>query len=135
MARARLAVAGLLAGAAIAFAGAPAAAAEAWTIESFKSDITINADSSLTIREDIQVDFGSLHKHGIFRTIPVRYRYDTGHNRLYRISVDSVTDGNRDRTHKDSIDSGNEVLQIGDADRTVSGRQRYVIGYTVRGAM
>jgi len=47
---------------------------EGWVITSFHSEIIIGADSALTISEDIHVDFGSLQKHGIFRTIPLRYR-------------------------------------------------------------
>jgi len=57
---------------AIAFA-TPALADEGWVIERFASDITIEKDGSLHIVEAIDANFGALQKHGIFRTIPVRY--------------------------------------------------------------
>jgi len=108
---------------------------EGWVITSFHSDIHIATDSALTISEDIRVDFGSLQKHGIFRTIPLRYRYDDTHDRYYELSVQSVTDGSRNMQYTTSIDSDNEVIKIGDPNFLVSGPQRYVIGYKVVGAM
>jgi len=59
-----------------AISGTAVHADEGWVITSFHSDITIATSSALTVTEDIRVDFGSLQKHGIFRTIPLRYRYD-----------------------------------------------------------
>src|SRR4030081_4093235 len=94
---AHLAIALLATGLAIGLSGATVHADEGWIITSFHSDITIAGDSSLTIKEDIRVDFGSLHKHGIFRTIPLRYRFDDTHDRVYDLAVVSVTDGSRPR--------------------------------------
>jgi uncharacterized membrane protein YgcG len=111
------------------------AADEGWVITSFHSDIVIAADSKLTVTEDIQVDFGSLEKHGIFRTIPLRYRHDDKQDRYYLLTVESVTDGARPLIYDDSVDSSNEVIKIGDPNQLVSGKQRYVITYTVTGAM
>jgi hypothetical protein len=108
---------------------------EAWTITSFHSDVTIAPDSKLIIQEDIRVDFGSLQKHGIFRTIPLRYRYDDTHDRYYLLEVTSVTDGTRGIPFATSIDSDNEVIKIGDPNFTVTGANRYVITYSVAGAM
>jgi uncharacterized membrane protein YgcG len=132
---ARLIVA-VVAAAWLVLVAAPAGAAdEGWVITSFHSDIVIAADSKLTVTEDIQVDFGSLVKHGIFRTIPLRYRYDDKQDRYYLLTVESVTDGARPLIHDDSVSSDNEVIKIGDPNRLVSGKQRYVITYTVAGAM
>ncbi len=132
---ARLAVALLLAAWAIGLSGPPVHADEGWVITSFHSDITIAPNSSLTIKEDIQVDFGSLQKHGIFRTIPLRYRYGDSHDRYYALEVISVTDGSRPLTHSDSIDSDNYVIKIGDPNNLVTGPNRYVITYAVVGVM
>jgi hypothetical protein len=76
---ARLAIAAITATCAVAGWGAAAQADEGWVITSFQSDINIAADSTLTVKEDIRVDFGALQRHGIFRTIPLRYRYDDSH--------------------------------------------------------
>ena len=114
---------------------APAQADEGWVITSFHSDIAIAADSTLTITEDIRVDFGALQKHGIFRTIPLRYRYDDTHDRYYELTVKTVTDGSRPMPYTTSVDNDNEVIKVGDPNEFVTGPQRYVITYQVVGAM
>ena len=108
---------------------------EGWVIKSFDSNILIARDSSLAIVEDVRVDFGSLEKHGIFRTIPLRYRYDETHDRYYEITVNYVTDGTQRVPYTTSIDNDNEVIKIGDPNVLISGAQHYVIGYRVVGAM
>ena len=119
----------------LAFA-APAAADEGWLIQRFASDITIQNDASLHIVEAIDVDFGAQQKHGIFRNIPVRYRWDDTHLRVYRLEVRSVTDAAEKPIRFALSDSGGDkVIKIGDPDRTVTGRQTYRITYDVSGAM
>jgi uncharacterized membrane protein YgcG len=113
----------------------PASADEGWTITSFFSQIAVGADSTLVIQEDIRVDFGSLQKHGIFRTIPLRFRYDNNNDRYYRLDVISVTDGSRSEPFTTSVDSNNEVIKIGEPNFVVTGANRYVITYRVEGAM
>ena len=113
----------------------PAHADEGWVIDSFDSQVAIGTDGVLVIQEDINVDFGSLQKHGIFRTIPLRYRYDDSHDRYYDLSVAAVTDGTRAIPYTTSVDSDNEVIKIGDPNVLVSGANRYVITYRVRGVL
>jgi uncharacterized membrane protein YgcG len=72
---ARFAIAFIAAASAVMLSGPAAHADEGWVVTSFQSDINVGADSMLTVKEDIRVDFGNLQKHGIFRTIPLRYRY------------------------------------------------------------
>ena len=71
-----------------------ARADEGWTIDRFSSSIQIQPDGSLLITESIDVDFGSLQKHGIFREIPIEYSFpgDGKHNRIYDFELVSVTD-------------------------------------------
>jgi len=116
-------------------AATPAAADGGWVINSFHSDIAIATDSTLTVQEDIQVDFGVLQKHGIFRTIPLRYRYDNNNDRYYLLHIVSVTDGLKQLPYTTSVTSDNEVIMVGDPSLLVTGPNRYVITYTVRGAM
>src|SRR5205814_5974434 len=102
----------------------------------FASNITIQNDASLHIVEAIDVDFGAQQKHGIFRNIPVRYRWDDTHLRVYRLEVRSVTDAAEKPIRFALSDSGGDkVIKIGDPDRTVTGRQTYRITYDVSGAM
>jgi uncharacterized membrane protein YgcG len=125
-----------LAAAWLVLGSAPTAhAAEGWVITSFNSAIVIAPDSTLRVTEDIRVDFGSQQKHGIFRTIPLRYRYNDAEDRFYQLAVQSVSDGTRTVPHDDSISSDNEVIKIGDPALLVTGKQRYVITYTLLGAM
>ena len=112
-----------------------ASADEGWVVTRFFSEIEIRPDSTVQVAEDIRVDFGSRQKHGIFRTIPLRYRYDDMHDRYYKLSVQSVTDGSRTVPYTTTVESDNEVIKIGDPNVLVSGPQRYVIWYQVVGAM
>jgi uncharacterized membrane protein YgcG len=118
-----------------AMAPAVAHADEGWVIDTFVSTIAVATDGELTVREDIRVDFGALQRHGIFRTIPLRYRYDDNRDRYYEFHPGSVTDGTKPLFYTASVDSDNEVLKIGDPNVLVTGPQRYVITYRVIGAM
>ena len=118
-----------------ALAAHPVQADEGWTITAFASSIDIRPDATLRISENIHVDFGGLQKHGIFRTIPLRYRYDDTHDRYYDLSVISVTDGTHSLPYTTSIQSDNEVIQIGDPNVLVTGARRYLVTYQVTGAM
>lgn len=109
---------------------------EGWVIERFHAEIQIRSDASLAVVETIDVDFGSLDRHGIFREIPVRYLADEDHDRVYRLTVRSVLDGSgRSLPYEVSARGANRVIRIGDPDRTVSGKQTYRIVYEVQGAL
>lgn len=118
-------------------ATAPAAGADTgWTIDAFRADIAIRPNGSLAIVETIDVDFGSLQKHGIFRTIPTKYRYDDRRDRTYALSIESVTDrSGRPWTYQLTRGDAASELKIGDAARTVSGTQSYRIAYRIDGAL
>ena len=131
----RVAVIALALALALLVSGRTASADEGWVIKSFKSNIQIQANATISVSEDITVDFGSLQKHGIFRTIPVQYRYNDTEDRYYNIDVSSVTDGQKPIPFDASVDNFDEVIKIGDPDRLVTGVNRYVIDYTVEGAM
>jgi type II secretory pathway pseudopilin PulG len=131
----RLALAVLASAWLVILSALPSYADEAWVILNFHSDVSIASDSALTIREDIWVDFQGLQKHGIFRTIPLRYRYDNTHDRYYELNVQSVTDNQGSVPYDDYVESDNQVIKIGDPNATTSGRHMYAITYKVRGAM
>ncbi|HEV8669210.1 MAG TPA: DUF2207 domain-containing protein [Candidatus Limnocylindria bacterium] len=118
---------------------AGAAADDGWVIERFASDIEIQRDGRLLITEAIDVDFQQLNdRHGIFRDIPVRYRWDPDPKmvRVYDVAVLSVRDANgRGLKYETSENGANYRIKVGDADRIVVGKQTYRIAYTVRGAL
>ena len=122
------------------FAGGAAvsAADTGWTITSFDAVIAVQSDGRVLVNETINVDFGGLAKHGIFREIPVRYDWpaDPKKMRVYELQILSVTDGQgRAWTYETSSNGANVEVKIGDADRTISGKQTYKIAYVVRGAL
>ena len=103
-----------------------------WTIESFKSDIRVNSDTTVDVTETIIVDFDGLAKHGIYRTIPVKYQTQYGNNLNIRLNLLSVTDSNGDKLEtKVTKEGGSTKIKIGDPDFTISGRNTYVITYKV----
>ena len=128
--------AAMLAGSLLAASAVPAAADEGWTIDAFDVAITINNDATMAVSETLQVDFGTQQHHGIFRDIPVVYEWDQHSNRVYHLTVDSVTDGaGRDWPYSVSDNGADREIKIGDPNKTLSGRQTYVIAYTVAGAL
>ncbi len=102
-----------------------------WEIDKFNSDVVINEDRSATVKEDIDVNFNNLNKHGIYRYIPYKYSRN-GNNYDVRIDVKSVTDQDGNSvSYEESRSSGNLELKIGDADKLISGSQHYTIEYFI----
>lgn len=143
---------GALLGAALALAAGmavqgtgPAAAQDpndtGWVIERFDATLLVADDGTLTVREQIDVDFGNLDKHGIYRVIPVRYDVpgDDAHYRVLAvegIAVQSTAPADLLVEEPSARSSErNVVVRIGSPDRTVSGKQSYTISYRVRGAL
>lgn len=109
-----------------------AAADTSWTITNFRSDIQIAKDTSVTVTETIEVDFNNLQKHGIYRTIPVKYRTQLGNNLNIRFQLLSITDlEGRVMQVKTTREGDNLKLLIGHPDRTITGPQTYSISYQV----
>jgi uncharacterized membrane protein YgcG len=107
------------------------AAQEDWVIRSFYATYVIADNGTLSVTEEIAVDFGSLERHGIFRDIPVEYRYDDDSNRLMEITGITVTSGSARVPFETSDEGPNLRIKIGDEEVLVSGQQRYLIRYTV----
>lgn len=109
--------------------------AEAFTINRFHSDITVQADGKAVVTETIEVRFHE-SRHGIYREIPVKYQTDFGESVRMPIDVVSVTDDQeRKRTTKVSHPGNVINIRIGDADIWVNGREVYVIRYEVTNAI
>ena len=80
-----------------------------WRVTSFRADYTIAPDSTVSVVEELDVDFGIIHKHGIFRYLfdrvpcgelptdqydPPEFSCPGGSDRVYRIHVTSVQANN-----------------------------------------
>lgn len=105
---------------AVLLCAAPAARAdEAFTITHYGVDVTVHENNTYDITETIDVYF-ECERHGIYRDIPLRF----GNNRaaVTGVSVEGFpVSVSRNPTCI--------RLQIGDADRTVTGAQTYRISY------
>jgi len=105
--------------------------AQYFTINKFHSDIMINRDSSIVIKETIDVEFHQ-SRHGIYREIPFKYRDEFGKAITTSIRVLSVTDASG-KAWKYQVKKMGHLLniRIGDAKRYVKGHQTYVVSYEV----
>lgn len=103
-----------------------------WEITDFKSSITINSDTSVKITETIAVDFHNLDKHGIFRTIPVKYQTRWGNNLDIKFHLISVTNPAGQNYQVKKTREGKSIkLKIGDPNKLISGENVYVLTYEV----
>lgn len=112
----------------------PAHAETAWRITNFSSDIVIEKDGSVQVVETIDVVF-SVEKHGIFRDIPIAYQNEDGSEYSTETKVVSVTDGVNPILFMTQDNGANMRIKIGDAGKTVIGKQKYVITYVVKSVL
>ncbi len=120
------------------FAPRPAAAATgAERIGTYNVDLTAQADGTLAVVETIDYDFDSTpDRHGIYRLIPDRARYDKHHDRVRPIKITSVTASDGVSAKRKLSRAGNELkIRIGDPKQVITGEHTYTISYTVRGAI
>ncbi|HJS27948.1 MAG TPA: DUF2207 domain-containing protein [Actinomycetota bacterium] len=118
---------------------APAAGQDFASEETIGYDVRIEIEPSgdLLVTETIEQHFGDTPRHGIFRYIPNRLRYDDEYDRVYPIdllSVETSPPGTPDDVET-SEEQGNFVIRIGDPDVEITGRHTYEITYRVEGAM
>lgn len=108
---------------------------DGFKVKDFHAEIDVRQDGYFTVTERYDIEFISNYKHGILRTIPLRYIMgDTnGVERKVTITIDSVSVTGRN--FKQEADGGNNlVLKIGDPDVYATGRQEYAINYRVKNA-
>ncbi|MEI8067521.1 MAG: DUF2207 domain-containing protein [Candidatus Shapirobacteria bacterium] len=100
-------------------------------IKNFETEINLNQDRSLNVKEKIDVNF-FIERHGIFRIIPYIYKKN-GKTINARINVLSVTDENGQRVpyFVDNYKQSRRI-KIGDANLTVLGNKSYLIEYTIK---
>ena len=106
-------------------------------IKSFDSNITINKDGTIDVKETIVYNFDTLQKHGIYREIPFIKTNEDGKKFELKLSNFSVVDdnGNSYKFVKSWVNEKIVSLKIGDADRLITGIHIYIISYQVAGAL
>jgi uncharacterized protein (TIGR04222 family) len=104
-------------------------------IDGYDVSIELRTDGSLRITEIIDYDFGVTEHHGIFRDVPTRVHYDDTYDRVYPLTVESVSaSGGASADSTVEQDGSLTRIKIGDPDETISGEHTYTIVYTIEGA-
>ncbi len=100
-------------------------------ILSFRSEITVHQDSTMTVRETIAVRAeGEKIKRGIYRDFPTTYRDSHGNRLIVGFSVENVLkDGRPEPHHEESLSNGRR-LYMGDKNTFLQpGVYTYTIVY------
>ena len=106
-----------------------------YVIRSFHTELDVQRDGDVVVTERLEVEFEE-PRHGIYRTIPVRYTDPRGFAYALGFRLLGVGDGAGGSHRVKTSQEGRDVnLRIGDPDRTVEGRVTYVIRYRVRDAL
>lgn len=104
-------------------------------INYFESVIKINQDATIAVQERITYNFGAAQRHGIYRTIPVKYERN-GNNYFIEISQLAVVDENGKNYPFTAKRTGKYLnIKIGDPNQTVTGEKNYQINYQVKWAI
>jgi uncharacterized membrane protein YgcG len=110
--------------------GNKAVLAADYEIKNFESEITLNQDYSLRIKETIETNF-LIAKHGIYRVIPYIYSHK-GKTIKADLRISKITDGDgKSVSYQVSNYNQSKKIKIGDSDRTLIGQQTYIIEYKV----
>jgi uncharacterized membrane protein YgcG len=106
-------------------------------ILSYAVAIAVQSDGGIVVDETIRYDFAGDLRHGIFRDIPVRLRYDDQQDRLYPLEVLGVS-GSPGTPVQYSVEhpgGGIARIRIGDPNQTITGVRNYEIRYRIAGAL
>ncbi len=119
------------------WAASPAMARENvtdWYVQDFRAEFVLSSDSTMTVTEWITADCGNgVDKHGIFRIVPTETRTEDGTIKtpVELISITNFEGKKHSYTETENRGDGTVTWKIGDADKTVTGVNRYKIVYSV----
>jgi hypothetical protein len=115
----------------------PAAAdSDDWRITRYAVTAAVAGDGTTEVGIDFTFDFGTDEGHGPYVTLPLRQEIagDPDHWRMLDVTLGQVSSPSgapADVTTE--TNGGNLLVRIGDEDRTVTGAQRYHVGYRIAG--
>jgi hypothetical protein len=105
-------------------------------IRSYDSQISIQKDGRIQVKEKIDYDFEDTYGHGITRDIPVIKKNSDGKEYELTVRVEGIKDERGTSYNYSSSWVDNKLhLKIGDAKRTITGLHTYIIDYVVSGAI
>jgi uncharacterized membrane protein len=125
----------LLFSGAVTFAAPKDAYENSEKIISYGTVIRINKDSTVNVLERIIYDFGAENKHGIFRTIPFKYKTPAGNQEIDITDIAVKDEKNQDYQFTSSAEGSNLVIKIGNPVSTITGVHVYDITYKVSRAI
>lgn len=99
-------------------------------IDNYEVKINIQQSGEIYVRERIEYNFGLAQRHGIYRTIPYKYKNDFGRFNL-RINDIAVTMDGQEEPAAVSRSGGEVEIKIGDPGITLTGKHVYNISYSV----
>lgn len=94
--------------------------AQDYRFEQYHFDMQVALDNSYAVTEDITANFSS-PRHGIYREIPIQFG-------PVRVKLKNLT--SNEPIKQDSVSSDYITFRLGSADRTVIGKQQYLISYS-----
>ena len=103
---------------------------DGFIIKSYHVEVLLQEDGVIKVIEDIEVDFKE-QRRGIFRRIPTVY--NANGNDQYKIEIGDIEVS--DWNYKVSNKGNEKEIRIGDADRYLTGLQKYRITYRAYGAI
>lgn len=102
-------------------------------IKNMTVNAEINKDGTITINEEIDYFFSSGMKHGIYRIIPLSY--PGGAKSDISVKMNYITRNGKQEKYKAVYEDGTVNFRIGNAKAYVTGMNKYVLNYTVFGAV
>jgi hypothetical protein len=103
-----------------------------WDIFSFDTDITVQEDGTLHIKETIVADFSKEEHHGIYRNIPVEYKDSAGKKLTLEYKINSVTDEKGNNWWYEESRIGEYVnIKAGDPDSYQNKPTTFIIDYEI----
>jgi uncharacterized membrane protein YgcG len=103
-------------------------------INVFNSDVTLNQDASISIKESIDYHF-TFERHGIYREIPINYKVAGSFVRPTLLKLNDLSyfqkgyPNSRYDTYEREYKNGYATFKIGDVDTTITGDYTYVLDY------
>lgn len=119
---------------AIPFSSSGGGSSESATIRNYQADFTVGADGTMRALETLTVDF-PVSRHGIFRFFDT---WDPHHdrNRFEPEQISVTRDGRNEPFSLHREERGRYLtVQIGNADRTITGEHVYRISYRIEGVL
>lgn len=120
----------------LASAGLAAAVDVSERITDMNVAFQLRVDGSTHVTETITYDFGNApDRHGIERFIPLKLSFDGDRNRLYPLTHETASSPTGAPAKIEKAEGDVVTLRIGEADKTVSGVQTYVVRYDLAGVI